>query len=87
MFYLAWSTLHLRLQTDFSFLYLPISFNSVESGSGLVKDIAGGAVAPIVQGAITDAPNPQVGLSFVIIGAFGLYAIKNQVETKEEAHA
>ena len=46
----------------------------------------------MVQGASVIAPNPQVGLSFVIlcfviIGAFGLYAIKNQVETKEEAHA
>ena len=92
MFYLAWSTLRLRLHTDFSFLYLPISFNSVESGSGLVKDIVGGAGAPFVQGAITDASNPQVGLSFVIlcfviVGACGFSAFKNQVETKEEAHA
>lgn len=92
MFYLAWSTLHLQLNTDFSFLYLPTYFNSVESGSGLVKDIVGGAGAPLVQGAITDASNPQVGLSFVILcfvifGACGFSAFKNQVETKEEAHA
>ena len=62
------------------------------ASSGLVMAIVGGAVAPMIQGAITDATNPQIGFSFVIlcfviIGAFGLYAIKNQVETKEESHA
>ena len=62
------------------------------ASSGLVMAIVGGAIAPMVQGAITDATNPQIGFSFVIlcfliIGAFGVYAIKNQVETKEEARA
>ena len=47
------------------------------ASSGLVMAIVGGAVAPMIQGAITDATNPQIGFSFVIlcfviIGAFGL---------------
>ena len=46
----------------------------------------------MVQGASVIAPNPQVGLSFVIlcfviVGAGGLSATKNQVETEEESHA
>lgn len=62
------------------------------ASSGLVMAIVGGAIAPMVQGALTDATNPQIGFSFVIlcfiiVGAFGVYAIKNQVEAKEEARA
>lgn len=62
------------------------------ASSGLVMAIVGGAIAPMVQGALTDATNPQIGFSFVIlcfiiIGAFGVYAIRNQVEAKEEARA
>lgn len=53
------------------------------ASSGLVMAIIGGAIAPMIQGSIQDATNPQIGFSFVllcfiVIGAFGLYAIKHQ---------
>ena len=53
------------------------------ASSGLVMAIIGGAIAPMIQGAIQDATNLQIGFSFVllcfiVIGAFGLYAIKHQ---------
>ena len=78
--------LYLQLHAYFSFLYLPISLNSVGIGSGFVQAMIGGAVGPMVQCAIADASNRHISFSlvilcFVIVGACGLYAIKNQVET------
>jgi len=62
------------------------------ASSGLVMAIVGGAIAPMVQGALTDATNPQIGFSFVVIcflviGAFGIYSIKNGIHTHEDANA
>lgn len=50
------------------------------ASSGLVMAIVGGAIAPMIQGAIQDATNPQIGflfvtVSFAVICAFGFYAL------------
>lgn len=56
--------------------------------SGLVMAIVGGALMPMVQARIQDLTNPQVGfivvlLCFVIVGSYGLFAVKNQVMTQD----
>lgn len=60
------------------------------ASSGLVMAIVGGAIAPMIQGALQDATNPQIGFSFVlvcfiVVGAFGLYALKHNAPVSEDA--
>lgn len=57
--------------------------------SGLVMAIIGGAIAPLLQGKLTDHFGAQFGfifvaLCFAVVGAFGIYALKNQIIPETE---